>query len=303
MPIVTIVGSTNTDLVIKTPRLPAAGETVKGTDFQIFHGGKGANQAVASSRLGADVNFITKIGRDDFGNKAMANFQREGITADYILFDEDHPSGVVLIEVDQKGQNRIVISPGANGNLTIEDIKLVKHIIEKSDVILVQLEIPIETVGYVMEIGANSDSIVILNPAPAEKIPVEFFQNISIITPNQTEAALLTGLDREENDEIADWLKGKGVDTVIITLGEKGAYFKSETGRGEVAGFHVQAIDTTAAGDAFNAGLAVATAEGYLLREAIRFANAAGALAVTKMGAQPSMPSRGDVEEFLKMNL
>lgn len=303
MPIVTIVGSTNTDLVIKAPHLPAIGETVKGNDFQIFPGGKGANQAVAALRLGAEVNFITKIGRDDFGNKALSNFRNEGIKTDYILFDEHRPSGTALIEVDNEGQNRIVISPGANDNLTVDDIKPIKHILENSDVLLVQLEIPIATVRYVMEVGANSGSIVILNPAPADLIPDEFFPNISIITPNQTEAALITGLKSEQYDEISDWLRGKGVDTVIITLGEKGAYFKSENDRGEVAGFKVKAIDTTAAGDAFNAGLAVAIAEGYSIRHAIRFASAAGALAVTKMGAQPSIPTRGDVEKFLTMNL
>ena len=303
MPIVTVVGSTNTDLVIKTPRLPNAGETVKGTGFQIFPGGKGANQAVAAARLGAEVNFITKIGRDDFGNQALANFKREGIKTDYILVDKNNPSGVALIEVDQTGQNRIVISPGANGNLTVDDIKPIKYVIKNSDVILLQLEIPLETVGYITEIGCTSGAIVILNPAPAEKIPLKFYQNISIITPNQTEATSLTGLESGKYDEIGDWLRQKGVDTVIITLGQKGAYYKSATNRGEVSGFTVKAIDTTAAGDAFNAALAVAIGEGSLLQDAIRFANAAGALAVTTMGAQPSMPKRSDVEKFLKKNL
>lgn len=303
MPIVTVVGSTNTDLVIKTLRLPDAGETVKGTDFQIFPSGKGANQAVAAARLGAEVNFITKIGHDDFGNQALANFQREGIKTDYILIDENNPSGAAFIEVDQTGQNRIVISPGANGNLTVDDIKPIKHVIENSDVVLLQLEIPLETVGYVMEIGGNSGAIVILNPAPAEKIPIKFFENIAIITPNQTEAASLTGLDAEQYNEIADWLRRKGIDTVIITLGQEGAFYKSGTDRDKVTGFQVKAIDTTAAGDAFNAGLAVAIAEGYSLRDAVYFANAAGALAVTKMGAQPSMPTRVAVEKILKMNL
>jgi ribokinase len=302
MPIVTVVGSTNTDLVIKTPRLPNAGETVKGTGFQFFPGGKGANQAVAAARLGAEVNFITKIGRDDFGNQALANFKHEGIKTDYILVDENNSSGVALIEVDQTGQNRIVISPGANGNLTVDDIKPIKHVIENSDVLLLQLEIPLETVGYVMEIGASAGAIVILNPAPAEKIPIKFYQHISIVTPNQTEATLLTGLESGQYDEIADWLRQKGVNTAIITLGQKGAYYKSTTDRREVPGFQVKAIDTTAAGDAFNAGLAVAIGEGCLLRDAICFANAAGALAVTKMGAQPSMPKRSDVENFLKKN-
>jgi len=304
MPIITVVGSTNTDLVVKTPRLPGTGETVKGTDFQIFSGGKGANQAVAAARLGAEVNFVTKIGRDDFGNKALLNFEREGIRTDFVLIDEHYPSGVALIEVDDTGQNRIVVSTGANHNLTIADIKPIQHAIEDSDVVLVQLEIPIATVGYVLELGADSGSIVILNPAPADRLPVEFFKNISLITPNQTEAALLTGLEAGPYDAISDWLRAKGVATVIITLGEQGAYFKSATDNGTVAGFRVKAIDTTAAGDAFNAGLAVAVAEeGYSIRAAIRFASAAGALAVTKMGAQPSLPTRAEVEKFLKMSL
>jgi len=303
MAIVTVVGSTNTDLVIMTPRLPGAGETVKGSNFQIFPGGKGANQAVAAVRLGAEVNFITKIGRDDFGKKALENFQKEGIKTDHILVDDHHPSGMALIEVDQQGQNRIVISPGANDNLVIDDIKPIQAIIEKSDVILLQLEIPIATVGYVMEIGARSGSIIILNPAPADQIPIEFFKNISFITPNQTEAALLTGLTTCKNNEISSWLREQGVDTVIITQGEKGAYFNSGFDEGEVAGFKVKAIDTTAAGDAFNAGLGVAIAEGHPIRAAIRFANACGALAVTKMGAQSSLPSRVEIENFLKNQL
>ena len=302
MPIITVVGSTNTDLVIQTPRFPEAGETIKGTDFKIFPGGKGANQAVAAARLGAEVNFITKIGQDDFGKKALQNFQSEGIKTDYILIDEHHPSGVALIEVDQQGQNCIVISPGANGNLTVEDIKPITHIIENSDVVLLQLEIPLQTVGFVMEIGSNSGSIVILNPAPAEKMPVEYLKNISFITPNQIEAEMLTGLSAPDQDTTFDWLMDKGVETVIITMGEKGAHFKSASDRGEVAGFKMKAVDTTAAGDAFNAGLAVAIAQGFSTREAIRFANAVGALSVTKMGAQPSLPSRVEVEKFLSIN-
>jgi len=154
--------------------------------------------------------------------------------------------------------------------------------------------------GFVMEIGKNSGAIVILNPAPAEKIPVEYFKNISFITPNQTEASFLTGLNSAKQDAISDWLREKGVGTVIITLGEKGAYFKSERDRGEVPGFNVKTVDTTAAGDGFNAGFAVAVAQGFSTREAIRFANAVGALVVTKMGAQPSLPFRVDVEKFFK---
>ena len=299
MPIVTVVGSTNTDLVIKIPRLPKTGETVKGTDFQIFPGGKGANQAVAASRLGAEVNFITKIGQDHFGNNALENFQREGIKTDYIIIDDKYPSGVALIEVDDDGQNRIVISPGANGNLKADDITPIKHVIENSDVVLVQMEIPIETVGYVIEVGTASGSIVILNPAPAEKIPAHFFQNIAIITPNETEAALLTDLKPTLYGAICDSLRAKGVPNSIITLGDNGVYFRTDTDRGEVPAFNVKPVDTTAAGDAFNAGLAVAIAEGYSTREAIQFANAAGALSVIRMGAQPSMPKRHDVETFL----
>jgi ribokinase len=302
MPVVTVVGSTNTDLVINTPRLPQAGETVKGTHFHIFPGGKGANQAVAASRLGAEVNFISKIGRDDFGKSALANFIREGIRTDYILIDEKHHSGVAFIEVDQQGQNRIIIASGANGNLTIEDIEPLRHVIENADVILVQLEIPIATVGYVLEVAARSNVLVILNPAPAEPLPENFYQNLNIITPNETEAALLTGLDVSSYPAMAKAFQLKGVDSAIITLGEKGAYFISNDNEGEVAAFKAKPVDTTAAGDAFNAGLAVALAEGKLMKDAIVFANAVAALSVMKMGAQPSMPFREDVERFLAQN-
>jgi ribokinase len=299
MPVITVVGSTNTDLVVKTPRLPMVGETVKGTAFQIFSGGKGANQAVAASRLGASVNFITKIGRDNFGQRELDNLKSHGINTDHVIVDNQHPSGVALIEVDFQGNNRIVVAPGANDYLSIEDIQPIKQVIENSDVVLVQLEIPIDTVGYVLEIGARANTTVILNPAPAEKLPAAFFPNISIMTPNETEAAFLTGLDSSRNDLVAESLLAKGVKTVVITLGAKGIYFKSGNDEGEIAGFKVNVIDTTAAGDAFSAGLAVSIAEGASLRNAIMFANAAAALAVTKMGAQPSLPDRIHVQKLL----
>lgn len=300
MPIITVVGSTNTDLVVKVPRFPATGETIKGTDFQIFSGGKGANQAVAAARLGAQINFITKIGNDNFGKRELANLQQNGINTDYVIIDKHHPSGVALIEVDDPGRNRIVVVPGANQYLTCADIFPIKYMIENSDVVLVQLEIPMATVGYALELGAKSKAIVILNPAPADAIPADFYPNISIITPNETEAALLTNLQPEHVDRIAESLLKKGVNKVIITLGEKGAYFRSETESGEVAAFQVEPVDTTAAGDAFNAGLAVAIAEGLSLKDSVLFANATAALSVTKLGAQSSMPNREQVEKLLE---
>lgn len=300
MAIVAVVGSTNIDLVVRTPRFPKAGETVKGSDFRIFHGGKGANQTVAASRLGVQVNFITKIGSDDFGKNALKNFQKEGIKSDYIIIDETFPTGVAFIEVDDEGQNRIIISPGANNNLKIDDITPIQHAIEEAGVVLVQLEIPLETVGYVMELAVRAGALVILNPAPAEQIPVQFFKDISIITPNESEAALLTQLDSDQQNAIYDFFRARGVQNLIITRGEKGACFITDTERGDVPGFHVRPIDTTAAGDAFNAGLAVAMSEDYSIRDAVRFANAVGALSVTTMGAQTSMPRREDVEKFLK---
>jgi ribokinase len=300
MPIITVVGSTNTDLVVKIPRFPATGETIKGTNFQIFSGGKGANQAVAASRLGVQVNFITKIGNDNFGKRELANLKRNRINTDCVIIDEQHPTGVALIEVDDSGSNRIVVVPGANHNLTCEDIFPIKYMIENSDVVLVQLEIPLVTVGYALELGAKSKAVVILNPAPADDIPADFYHNISIITPNETEAALLTKLQPEHVDRIAESLLKKGVNKIIITLGKKGAYFRNETESGEVAAFRVEPVDTTAAGDAFNAGLAVAIAEGLSLKNSILFANATAALSVTKLGAQSSMPNRAQVEKLLE---
>ncbi|MCI0493894.1 ribokinase [candidate division KSB1 bacterium] len=300
MPIITVIGSTNTDLVVKVPRFPATGETIKGTNFQIFSGGKGANQAVAAARLGAQVNFITKIGNDNFGKRELANLKRNGINTDCVIIDEQHPTGVALIEVDDSGSNRIVVVPGANNHLTCEDIFPIKHVIENSDVVLVQLEIPLATVGYALALGAKSKAVVILNPAPADVIPADFYPNISIITPNETEAALLTKLQPEHVDRIAESFLKKGVNKIIITLGEKGAYFRNETESGEVAAFQVKPVDTTAAGDAFNAGLAVAIAEGLSLKNSILFANATAALSVTTLGAQSSMPNRAQVEKLLE---
>jgi len=300
MPIITVVGSTNTDLVVKVPRFPATGETIKGTNFQIFSGGKGANQAVAAARLGAQVNFITKIGNDNFGKHELANLKRNGINTDCVIIDEQHPTGVALIEVDDPGRNRIVVVPGANQYLTCEDIFPIKYMIENSDVVLVQLEIPLVTVGYALALGAKSKAVVILNPAPADDIPADFYPNISIITPNETEAALLTKLQPEHVDRIAESLLKKGVNKIIITLGKKGAYFRNETESGEVAAFQVEPVDTTAAGDAFNAGLAVAIAEGLSLKNSILFANATAALSVTTLGAQSSMPNREQVEKLLE---
>jgi ribokinase len=300
MPIITVVGSTNTDLVVKVPRLPLSGETIKGTDFQVFSGGKGANQAVAAARLGAHVNFITKIGNDNFGKRELANLKQNGINTNYVIIDEHHPTGVALIEVDDLGRNRIVVIPGANHHLTPEDIHPIKHVFENSDVVLVQLEIPMTTVGYALAAGAKSNAVVILNPAPAEEIPDEFYSNIAILTPNETEAALLTNLQPEHIGKMADSLLQKGLDKVIITLGERGAYFKDAIESGAVGAFQVKPVDTTAAGDAFNAGLAVAIAEGLSFEDALKFANATAALSVTRMGAQPSLPTRDEVENLLE---
>jgi len=296
---ITVIGSTNIDLVVKAEQLPAVGETVLGETFQIFHGGKGANQAVGAARLGGDVRFITKIGADPFGQQARDNLAGYGIAPDFILRDEQAPTGVALIEVDARGQNRIVVAPGANARLTVADLEEMRHVLESSDVILVQLEIPLETVGYILQTGRRANAMVILNPAPAQELPQEFFCNVSVITPNETEASAMTSLPATQVAAIAEALRRKGVGTVVLTLGEQGAFFQSANERGEVPAWKMHAVDTTAAGDAFNAGLAVALAEGRNLPSAVRFANAVAALSVTKMGAQPSMPARSDVEKLL----
>ena len=298
MPHILVIGSSNTDMVVKTARFPQPGETIIGGDFFMFPGGKGANQAVAAARVGGVVDFIAKVGNDVFGTQAVEGFAHEGINVAYVLTDPKLASGVALITVNGEGENEIVVAPGANAALTPADLDLAEAAFESADLILMQLETPLDTVLHAAKKAKALGKPFVLNPAPSQVLPVELFPLLSLITPNETEAALLTGLSWEGEgalSRIAEALLHKGVENVIITLGAKGAYFQNADSYFHVAAPVVSAVDTTAAGDVFNGALAVALAEGKDWQPAIDFACQAGAIAVTRMGAQASAPYREEL--------
>lgn len=296
-----VVGSTNTDMVIKAAHLPRPGETILGGTFFMNPGGKGANQAVAIARLGAPVTFICKTGTDIFGHQSQQLFEAEGINTSYVFSDPQNPSGVALISVDDKAENCIVVASGANANLTPEDLKKAEEAIDQCDIVLLQLEIPMETVEYVAKIAFEKGKKVILNPAPAQPLSAKLLSHLYLITPNETEAEMISGVkitDEASANEAAQVLSEKGVQNVIITLGSKGALVYSN-GEGEVVpAYKVNAIDTTAAGDVFNGALTVALSEGRDLKEASRFGCKASAISVTRSGAQSSAPYRNEVDIF-----
>ena len=295
---IVVLGSTNTDMVIKSERIPAPGETILGGRFLMNPGGKGANQAVAAARLGGEVTFVAKVGDDLFGREAKALFAKEGIRTDYVLTDASEPSGVALIMVDAKGENCISVASGANAALSPQDIEAARGAIEAASALLMQLETPVETVLCAARWAAAQGVPAILNPAPACALPAELFGCLSLITPNESEAELLTGVkvtDEATARAAAAALCAKGVGRVVITLGAKGA-FVFEGGRGTLMpAFPVRAVDTTAAGDVFNGALAVALTEGLALAEALRFAARAASISVTRMGAQASAPYRNEL--------
>jgi len=297
-PTILVVGSSNTDMVIKAPYLPAPGETILGGTFIMNPGGKGANQAVAASRLAGTVTFICKTGNDIFGKRSVELFREEGIDTTYIVEDQQHPSGVALITVDNNAENCIVVASGANAHLTVRDITQANDCIENASVILMQLEIPVETVEYVASVAAALGKKVILNPAPVCKLSDELLQHLSIITPNETEASMLTGIkviDELSAEEAAKYLHAKGIATVIITLGAKGALVLHENICTHVRTTVVKALDTTAAGDVFNGALAVALAENKTMTSAVDFACKAAAISVTRLGAQASAPYKHEL--------
>ncbi|GMQ25067.1 ribokinase [Algoriphagus sp. oki45] len=293
-----VVGSSNTDMVVKTSRFPLPGETLTGGDFFLFQGGKGANQAVAASRMGGKVSFLTKLGQDLFGQQTRKSLEQEGIFPELILEDKNTSSGVALIMVDQAGENQIVVVPGANGNLLPEDLSKAENALEEADIVLSQLETPLSTLLSLAKSVEIAGKKLILNPAPAQALPDSIYKNLFLITPNETEASLLTGISLENNSalsKIGNWFLDKGVQNIIVTLGEKGAYFHSSKMQVLIPTHPVHAVDTTAAGDVFNGTLAVALAEGMNWEKAIQTANKASGIAVTRMGAQPSIPFRNEV--------
>jgi ribokinase len=299
---IVVIGSSNTDMVIKTSKLPSPGETILGGNFFMNPGGKGANQAVAAARLGGNVIFLGKTGNDIFGKQATNTLKAENINTSYMITDSDNPSGVALITVDDKGENCIVVASGSNGCLSKSDLDNAMEEILSADIILMQLEIPLETVIYAAEKCHNEGKIVILNPAPAMDLPDELLKQISIITPNETEAELLTGIkvfDLDSAKNAAHKLLEKGIGMVILTMGSKGALVSTGKKDQLIPSLKVNAIDTTAAGDIFNGALTVAISEGLLIEEAVKFSNTAAAISVTRLGAQASAPYRKEINLFV----
>ncbi len=297
---IVVVGSSNTDLVIKTDRIPEAGETVLGGHFMMAAGGKGANQAVAAQRLGSDVTFVASVGDDLFGKNAVEGYAREKMNTDFISVKAGVPSGVASIFVDANAENVIVVAPGANSELGKAEIDAAESEIAAADFVLMQLEIPMDTVEYVAEKAFEAGTRLVLNPAPAAKLSDGLLSKLWLITPNRTEAQLITGLqvnNEEEAAAAAEALRAKGVRNVVITLGSKGAYVLSENFKGLIPANPVKAVDTTAAGDTFNGALCVALSEGRSFQDSCRFAAKASAIAVTRMGAQPSIPYRMEIAE------
>lgn len=302
-PGITIIGSSNTDMVINADHLPGPGETILGGSFFMNPGGKGANQAVAAARLGGNITFICKTGDDIFGKQSLLLFEKEGINTSYLLSDSKNPSGVALITVDKNGENCIVVASGANAVLLPSDLLQALETISKSSMILMQLEIPLVTVTYIAAIAFEKKIPVVLNPAPACVIPDKLLRYISILTPNEKEAEMLSGIkinSIETVKEAAVKIKSRGVKTVIITLGSKGALVFHENVFTLIPAISVEARDTTAAGDVFNGALVVALSEGKDIIVATRFACKASSLSVTRMGAQVSSPYHWEVEAFTK---
>jgi ribokinase len=299
-PKIVVVGSSNTDMILKLDRIPKPGETILGGEFITAAGGKGANQAVAAAEAGGAVTLVARVGQDMFGEQAVAGFTEHGINVDYVQFDKA-PSGVALIFVAEDGENSIGVGSGANAKLSPADVHLARPAFAAADVIVMQLETPLETIEAAADQAEGTGALVILNPAPAQPLPKKLLQKISVLTPNETEAELLTGIKVTDDDSCrraAEILLDRGVKTVVITLGARGAFVATAESSQLVPGFEVKPVDTTAAGDTFNGALAVALAEGLSLVEAVRFANAAAAISVTRMGAQPSAPSRKEIEIF-----
>ena len=304
---ITVMGSFIVDLMARASHLPAAGETVKGSVFKIGPGGKGSNQGVAAHRLGAEVTMITKVGDDFFGHEvALRSFQDEGMETAYVFKDEKLSTGAALIMVDQNtSENKIVVTLGACDNILVEEIETARTAIENSAVFLTQLETNMEAIEKAVYIASQKNVMIILNPAPAREVPAEILRKIDILTPNETEACILSGIkidSIEDAGRAARVLMKKGVGSVIITLGSKGALVVAEGKERFIAGHKVDVVDTTGAGDAYNGGLATALAEGMYIFASAEFANAVAALSVTKIGTAPAMPYREELEAFIKNN-
>ncbi len=299
---VLVVGSSNTDMVVKCSHLPRPGQTVTGGAFVMVPGGKGANQAVAAARLGARVTFVARVGQDSFGEAAIAGYQAEGIDTQYIVRDTEAHTGVALIIVDEQGENLIAVASGANHRLAAGDVRRAAAAFEAADVVLLQLEIPLAAVEEAVRLARQHRVPVILNPAPAVPLPDELLAQIAYLTPNESEAQGLTGLtvyDEASAATAAEHLRQRGARYVIITLGPRGALVAGPEGQTFVPAYEVAAVDTTAAGDAFSGALAAGLARHMPLAEAVQYATKAAAISVTRMGAQPSLPTDAEVQSFV----
>ena len=299
-----VIGSSNTDMVVKSNFLPKPGETVIGDTFLMNPGGKGANQAVSACKLGADVTFITKVGNDMFGKIAVNNFKKIGIKTDFIRIDKNNSSGIAIIMVDKSGENSISVAPGANNSLTIKDVNFIEEKLKADDYVLIQLEIPKTVVEYLIEICNKLKVKLILNPAPFQKISDYHLSQVNTITPNEIETEYLSGIkvkDKETAKKASEILINKGIKNIIITMGEKGAFYKSSSFEGLIPTKKVSVIDSTAAGDTFNGALVAGLSMKMDMLTSIDFANNAATYSVTKLGAQSSAPSINDLNnKFLK---
>ncbi len=302
VPRITVVGSYATGLTMKVERLPGTGETLLGTGYRVDYGGKGSNQAVGSARLGANVRFIARIGKDAFGEMALGLYRDEGIDVAQVKQTADAPTGVGFIMVEAaSGHNCIVIDPGANELLSADDISVCAAAFQSTSVVLTQLEIPVAAAEAAMRLGREAGAITILNPAPVRPLAPSVLQLVDVLTPNQVEAKVLTGRSPDaaiEPEQLARELIRSGVKQVVMTLGERGALIVTSSSSTHVPAITVSPVDTTGAGDAFNAGLAVALASGTSLEAAVQFAVVTGGLAVTKEGVIPSLPSRNEIRQF-----
>ena len=295
-----VVGSLNADLVVKSPRFPQPGETISGEDLQIIPGGKGANQAVAAARQGVKTTMLGRVGSDSFAPFLIDNLKANQVDTSHVIADSS-ATGTAIIVVDANGQNSIVLSPGANGNVSPADVDSASF--SNSKLLLLQLEIPTPTVLHAAQQARVNGLTVILNPAPAKPLPAELISTVDILIPNESELSLLTGLpvnDATSAEKAAKEIMKQGVKTVIVTLGGKGALLVTAQQTTQVDTYKVNVVDTTAAGDAFIGGFASALLSGKSLEDSVRHGCACGALATTKFGAQPSLPTKEEVEKFIK---
>ena len=300
-----VIGSSNIDLIMKMDRLPDKGETLTDCSFLKAFGGKGANQAVAASRAGGNVTFVSSVGDDDFGKSMIRNYQQDNINTEYVFTADETPSGSALIMVGGDGDNYITVAPGANYHLRNNHIDNINDVMQASDIIVLQYEILTETLEYVLTKAGKLGISTMLNFAPAKNINQSCLANVSILVVNETETQYLTGIPAVSPDnapEAAKKLQKKGIETIIITLGINGSYILSNEYSGFVPAYKVNAVDATAAGDVYCGSLATALMEDMSLRESVRFSSAAAALCVTKLGAQPSAPTRQEIDVFMKQN-